>query len=81
MLSLKVGPPDQTLEQQTEVVLPQVLEEVLALKNQRALELGNDENAAAGAVANAPAPTPSGTQRDPLWEKDENVVSFIVIIL
>lgn len=63
------------VEQQAEVVLPQVLEEVLALKNQRALELGGDENAAAVTVA----PNSSGAQRDPLWEKDENIVSNILI--
>ncbi|KAK4884011.1 hypothetical protein RN001_000282 [Aquatica leii] len=46
LLSLKVDPPDQLIEGNgnTEVVLPQVIEQVLALKNQRALELGTEEN-------------------------------------
>lgn len=44
MLTLKVDPPDQLSDTNpTEVVLPQALEDVLALKNQRALELGTDD--------------------------------------
>lgn len=44
LLSLKVEPPEQlTQENSSEVVLPQALEDVLALKNQRALELGDEE--------------------------------------
>lgn len=44
LLTLKVDPPDQlSSESPTEVVLPQALEDVLALKNQRALELGTEE--------------------------------------
>ncbi|GLV40176.1 Splicing factor 3b subunit 2 [Carabus blaptoides fortunei] len=44
LLTLKVDPPDQLSEESpTEVVLPQALEDVLALKNQRALELGTDD--------------------------------------
>ncbi|XP_022917780.1 splicing factor 3B subunit 2 [Onthophagus taurus] len=46
LLSLKVDPPDQVVDgNPSEVVLPQALEDVLALKNQRALELGTEENA------------------------------------
>lgn len=43
LLSLKVDPPEQLQENSNEVVLPQALEDVLALKNQRALELGDEE--------------------------------------
>lgn len=43
LLSLKVDPPEQLTENSSEVVLPQALEDVLALKNQRALELGDEE--------------------------------------
>lgn len=44
LLSLKVDPPDQLTESNpSEVVLPAALEEVLALKNQRALELGDED--------------------------------------
>lgn len=43
LLSLKVDPPEQISETPQEVVLPQALEDVLALKNQRALELGDEE--------------------------------------
>lgn len=44
LLTLKVDPPDQLSDTNpTEVVLPQALEDVLALKNQRALELGTDD--------------------------------------
>lgn len=44
LLSLKVDPPDQLAEgNPSEVVLPAALEEVLALKNQRALELGDED--------------------------------------
>lgn len=44
LLSLKVTPPEELEEGNTttEVVLPQALEEVLALKTQRALELGTE---------------------------------------
>ncbi|VEN63984.1 unnamed protein product [Callosobruchus maculatus] len=43
LLSLKVDPPEHLMEGSSEVVLPQALEDVLALKNQRALELGTEE--------------------------------------
>lgn len=44
LLTLKVDPPEQLSDTNpTEVVLPQALEDVLALKNQRALELGTDD--------------------------------------
>lgn len=44
LLSLKVDPPQELQDQNpNEVVLPQALEDVLALKNQRALELGDEE--------------------------------------
>lgn len=71
LLSLKVDPPEQMVEgNNSEVVLPQVLEEVLALKNQRALELGTEID---GGSENAqPQKEP---EREPLWEKDDNVVS------
>ncbi|RZC34517.1 splicing factor 3B subunit 2 [Asbolus verrucosus] len=72
LLSLKVDPPEQMLETPTEVVLPQVLEEVLALKNQRALELGTEE-AEAGAVQPPLQPQPQPPPREALWEKDDNI--------
>lgn len=44
LLSLRVDPPtDVESSENVEVVLPQVLEEVLALKDQRAMELGTEE--------------------------------------
>ncbi|XP_050305911.1 splicing factor 3B subunit 2 [Anthonomus grandis grandis] len=48
LLSLKVDPPPQVEGSgvPTEVVLPQALEQVLALKNQRAIELGTEEDQA-----------------------------------
>ncbi|KAB0796139.1 hypothetical protein PPYR_10200 [Photinus pyralis] len=65
LLSLKVDPPDQLIEGNgtTEVVLPQVIEQVLALKNRRALELGTEENAAVSGEVVASTP---------VWERDEN---------
>lgn len=63
LLSLKVDPPESMTETNTEVVLPQVLEEVLALKNQRALELGTEETGS-GIPVSKDVP-------DPIWEKDE----------
>ncbi|EFA06003.1 splicing factor 3B subunit 2 isoform X1 [Tribolium castaneum] len=66
LLSLKVDPPDQMMETPpTEVVLPQVLEEVLALKNQRARELEREETET---VVQQPQ-----TPREALWEKDDNI--------
>lgn len=70
LLSLKVDPPEQLMESSSEVVLPQALEEVLALKNQRQLELGT-ENDAAG---NENLQAQKDADREPLWEKDDNVV-------
>lgn len=78
LLSLKVDPPEQLIEGNSEVVLPQVLEDVLALKNQRALELGIDD-AAAGEENNR-----QNVQQDKdsaLWDKDENPVSLSSIII
>lgn len=80
LLSLKVDPPEQLMEGNgtTDVVLPQVLEQVLALKNQRALELGTDET---GGDNSAPV-SANEVEKDgtvPLWERDENVVSTLVI--
>ncbi|CAH1099622.1 unnamed protein product [Psylliodes chrysocephalus] len=69
LLSLKVDPPEQLMESSSEVVLPQALEEVLALKNQRQLELGT-ENDAAG---NENLQAQKDADREPLWEKDDNV--------
>ncbi|KAF5280867.1 hypothetical protein FQR65_LT03016 [Abscondita terminalis] len=64
LLSLKVDPPDQLIEGNgnAEVVLPPVIEQVLALKNQRALELGTEEN------SNALLPELDSST----WERDEN---------
>lgn len=71
LLSLKVDPPEHLVEGgNSEVVLPQALEEVLALKNQRALELGTEID---GGSETTPAQKDS--EREPLWEKDDNVVS------
>lgn len=67
LLSLKVGPPEEISEPiaATEVVLPQVLEEVLALKTQRALELGTEID------ANIDKPQ---TDKEPSLAKEDNVV-------
>ncbi|CAH0552233.1 unnamed protein product [Brassicogethes aeneus] len=67
LLSLKVDPPEQLVEGSGEVVLPAALEEVLALKNQRALELGTEESGGSEG-----GKTKEG-EREPLWEKDDNV--------
>ncbi|XP_060527619.1 splicing factor 3B subunit 2 [Cylas formicarius] len=72
LLSLKVEPPEQLPENnEGEVVLPQVLEDVLALKTQRALQLGTEES------EESIAKNVSGKnhlERRPLWEKEENDV-------
>ncbi|XP_076258581.1 splicing factor 3b subunit 2 [Rhynchophorus ferrugineus] len=66
LMALKVDPPKQSdPEGNTEVVLPQVLEDVLALKNQRALELGTEED--------AQDKQKNRSEREPLWEKDDNI--------
>ncbi|XP_030756901.1 splicing factor 3B subunit 2 [Sitophilus oryzae] len=71
LLSLKVDPPKKLdAEGNAEVVLPQALEEVLALKNQRALELGTEEE--------AQEKERNRSEREPLWEKDDNVVETVV---
>ncbi|CAG9857401.1 unnamed protein product [Phyllotreta striolata] len=71
LLSLKVDPPEQLMESNAEVVLPQVLEDVLALKDQRQLELGTD-------VESGEEKTRSNqSEREPLWEKDDNVDTVI----
>lgn len=68
LMDLKVDPPKQgDSEGTTEVVLPQVLEDVLALKNQRALELGTEED--------AQDKQKNRLDREPLWEKDDNTVN------
>lgn len=73
LLSLKVDPPEQMMETPpTEVVLPQVLEEVLALKNQRARELEKEEEPDTSLVQQQPP------AREALWEKDENIVRLFV---
>lgn len=72
LLSLKVAPPDQMIEgsNNAEVVLPQVIEQVLALKNQRAMELGVDDANA----ENLASRTADGDKENAgrLWDKDEN---------
>ncbi|XP_056631921.1 splicing factor 3B subunit 2 [Diorhabda sublineata] len=73
LLTLKVDPPEQLTENASEVVLPQALEDVLALKNQRQLELGteidvNNENQ---------QHQNKESEREPLWEKDDNVDTVI----
>lgn len=69
LLSLKVDPPQQAeTSGSAEVVLPQALEQVLALKNQRAMELGTEEEATEKEKSKEPE------NREPLWEKHENVV-------
>lgn len=66
LLSIKVDPPTQVEPTgPVEVVLPQVLEDVLALKDQRAIELGAEDE----------GKTPQLEERGPLWEKVENVVN------
>lgn len=69
LLSLKVDPPEQLVEGNSEVVLPQVLEDVLALKNQRALELGTEEVP----DGDSEVVSDNNKEREPLWEKDDNV--------
>lgn len=66
LLSLKVDPPEQLIEGNSEVVLPQVLEDVLALKNQRALELAVED-------AEVDENNSQNGQDKDLWDKDENV--------
>ncbi|KAK9694973.1 psp [Popillia japonica] len=68
LLSLKVDPPGQIAESSSPevVVLPQALEDVLALKNQRALELGVEDSVSEESAA--------VLDKDiSRWEKDENV--------
>lgn len=69
LLSLKIDPPDQLVENPAEVVLPPALEELLALKNIREFELGTEEAAAESAV--------TAPEREPLWEKDDNVENIV----
>ncbi|CAG9813244.1 unnamed protein product [Phaedon cochleariae] len=71
LLSLKVDPPEQLMEGSSEVVLPQALEEVLALKNQRVLELGTDNDGTGNQQSKQQQKEP---EREPLWEKDDNAV-------
>ncbi|KAJ8942650.1 hypothetical protein NQ318_013363 [Aromia moschata] len=73
LLSLKVDPPEQLVEGgNTEVILPQALEEVLALKNQRALELGTEVDG-----GSEPQQQEKEPEREPLWEKDDNVETVV----
>ncbi|XP_066253699.1 splicing factor 3B subunit 2 [Euwallacea similis] len=68
LLSLKVDPPaqvDSTAPVEV-LVLPQVLEDVLALKNQRVMELGTEEEAGNKEKQG------EFDVRGPLWEKVEN---------
>lgn len=66
-----MDPPDQIgAEQTADLVLPQVLEEVLALKNQRAIELGTED---AEAPPDKQQP-PQVVEQEHLWEKDDNLV-------
>lgn len=70
LLSLKVDPPEQILDANSgEMILPQVLEQVLALKNQRALELGTEDS-------NVDTTTSKSESRDKetTWDKEDNVV-------
>lgn len=76
LLSLKVDPPDQMVDGNSgEVVLPQVLEEVLALKNQRALELGTEESNVDNAVSK------SVENRETTWDKEDNLVIVFCFLL
>lgn len=68
LLSIKVDPPSQVEPTgPVEVVLPQVLEDVLALKDQRAIELGAEDE--------EKSKTSQLEVRAPLWEKVENIVN------
>ncbi|XP_072386024.1 splicing factor 3B subunit 2 [Diabrotica undecimpunctata] len=70
LLSLKVIPPEQiNIEESSEVILPQALEEVLALKSQRQLELGNEIDA----TNTENQQNQKSSEKEPLWEKDDNV--------
>lgn len=73
LLSLKVDPPEQLSEQTGEVVLPQVLEEVLALKSQRAIELGTDDSGSGAPVQEETTATPVA-EPEIVWEKEDTVV-------
>lgn len=67
LLSLKVDPPEDLSEENppAEVVLPQALEEVLALKTQRALELGTEIDA---------EHHQTDVEKEAVVDKEENVV-------
>lgn len=74
LLTLKVVPPEQLMAENTsEVVLPQALEDVLALKNQRQLELGTEIEVNSENQQNQN----KESEREPLWEKDDNVDTVI----
>ena len=67
---------EEAEDENAEVVLPQVLEDVLALKNQRALELGIDDIS-----GNVDHPVTSKTQlNESEWDKEENVTLFYVYV-
>ncbi|ENN79251.1 hypothetical protein YQE_04287, partial [Dendroctonus ponderosae] len=63
LLSLRVDPPNDEPPENVEVVLPQVLEEVLALKDQRAMELGTEELGDREDQKNV------ADSSEPVWEK------------
>lgn len=69
LLSLKVNPPEELTEANgtSEVVLPQALEEVLALKTQRALELGTE-------IEPSTENQNPDLDKEPLLGKEDNVV-------
>ncbi|XP_074036665.1 splicing factor 3B subunit 2 [Leptinotarsa decemlineata] len=71
LLSSKVDSPEQLLKANPDVVLPQALEEVLALKNQRALELSTDIDGGSYGQAHEEA------EEEQLWEKDDNVETVV----
>lgn len=68
LLTLKVDPPDELAEANNsgDVVLPQVLEDVLALKTQRALELGIETD---GLLTEL--------EKEMLTGKEDNLVNFM----
>lgn len=75
LLSLKVDPPEQLSEQTGEVVLPQVLEEVLALKSQRAMELGTDDSGSGAPTLGDPAQVETSksapVEIETVWDKED----------
>lgn len=84
LMSMKIDPPpsgeqpstNENNENEGEVVLPQALEEVLALKNQRALELGTEDVESVQETEKAAVPDKEVL---PLWEKDDNIDTVVEI--